>query len=80
MRSPLKTFFIVVTYWTKMLSLKPHSSRIAAICASRGCFPAIRSAGSPFGITWKMKNVSTDTANITNTIWKIRRTMKRPIR
>ena len=42
-----------------MLSSKPHSLRIASIWASRGCLPAIRSAGSPFGITWKMKNVST---------------------
>ena len=75
----MKTFFIVVTYWTKMLSLKPHSSRMASICASRGCLPAIRSAGSPFGITLKMKNVSTETAHSTNSIWSRRRTMNRAI-
>jgi hypothetical protein len=30
-RSPVKTFFMVVKYWTKMFSSKPHSLRIASI-------------------------------------------------
>ena len=40
--SPVKSFFIVVPYWTTMFSSKPHSSRIASICVSVGCLPAIR--------------------------------------
>ena len=62
-----------------MLSLKPHSSRIASICCSVGCLPAIRTAGSPFGITLKMRNVITETANSTKTIETSRRTTKRAI-
>ena len=77
-RSPVKTFFIMVTYWTMRLSSKPHSLRIASICVSVGFLPAIRTAGSPFGMTLKMKNVRTETAHITNTIWSSRRMMKRP--
>ena len=61
-----------------MLSSKPHSLRIASIWASRGCRPAIRTAGSPFGMMLKMKNVSTETAHSTNTIWSSRRMMNRP--
>jgi hypothetical protein len=66
--SPVNSFFIVVVYWTKMFSSKPHSWRIASICSSVGCLPAMRTAGSPFGITLKIRNVSTETANSTSTI------------
>ncbi len=72
-RSPEKTFFMVVKYWTKMLSSKPHSRRIASIWDSVGCLPAIRTAGSPFGMTLKIRNVRTETAHITKTIWTSRR-------
>ena len=62
-----------------MLSLKPHSLRIRSIWVSVGCRPAIRTAGSPFGITLKIRNVSTETANSTSTIWISRRMTKRAI-
>ncbi len=75
----MKTFSIVVLYWTKMLWSKPHSLRICSIWVSVGWRPAMRTAGSPFGITLKIRNVRIETANITPTIWISRRTMKRPI-
>ena len=78
-RSPVKTFFMVVMYCCGRLSSKPHSSLIAWIVDSLACRPAMRTAGSEFGITLKIRNTSTDTANITNTIWPTRRTMKRAI-
>ncbi len=67
-------------YCTKMLSSKPHSLRIASICVSVGCLPAIRTAGSPFGMTLKIRNVRIETANITKPICSTLRTMNRPIR
>ena len=73
----MKTFFMVVTYWTGRLSSKPHSSRMRWISASVGVRPAIRCAGSPLGMTLKIRNVSTEMANSTNTIEMRRRTMKR---
>ena len=39
--------------------------------------PAMRTAGSPFGITLKIRKVTTEMANITSTIEISRRTMKR---
>jgi hypothetical protein len=79
MRSPVKTFFIVLPYWTKMLSSKPHSLRIASICWSVEFLPAILAAGSPFGMTLKMRKTRMETAIITNAIAKSRRMMKRII-
>jgi hypothetical protein len=67
-RSPVKTFFIVVRYCCHRGSLNPHSLRIASIVDSLTWRPAIRTAGSLFGITLKIRNVITDTANITITI------------
>ena len=62
-----------------MFSSKPHSSRIASIWVSVGCLPAMRTAGSPFGMTLKIRNVSTETANITKSIETRRRTTNRAI-
>ena len=73
----MKTFFIVVRYWTYTGLSKPHSSRIAWIAVSVELRPAMRTAGSPFGITLKIRKVSTEMANITSTIAISRRTMKR---
>ena len=68
---------MVVMYCCGRLSLKPHSSRIAWIVDSLACRPAMRTAGSEFGITLKIRKTSTETANITKIIWPSRRMMKR---
>src|SRR5215212_9520306 len=75
MRSPEKTLPIVLRYCFQSGSSKPQSSRIAAICSGVEFLPAMRAAGSPFGMTLKIRNVSTETANITSTIAMSRRTM-----
>ena len=67
-RSPVKTFFIVVRYCCQSGSLKPHSLRIASIVDSLAWRPDIRTAGSLFGMTLKIRKVSTDTANSTRII------------
>src|SRR3954452_6115375 len=46
------------------------------VCAV-ALLPALRTAGSPPGITWKMKNVKTEMAKRTSTIDSSRLTMKR---
>jgi hypothetical protein len=40
---------------------KPHVRRIAATVSGVEVRPTIRCAGSPFGIAWKIRNVSTKT-------------------
>ena len=44
------------------------------------CLPAMRSAGSLFGITLKIRKTMIETANSTNTIAISRRTMNAPTR
>ncbi len=46
---------------------------------SVGILPAIRSAGSPLGITLKIRNVTIETANSTSSIERKRRKANRAI-
>ena len=77
--SPVKTCSIVLKYWTGIGLSKPHVRRIAAITSGVGDLPASRTAGSPLGMTLKIKNVMTEIANSTATIAMRRLTMKRAI-
>src|SRR4051812_33403245 len=79
MRLPLKMFSIVLRYWTGSERSKPHWCRIASSWVGETLWPPSRSAGSPLGITLKIRNVSTEIANRNTTIPRSRRAMKRGI-
>ncbi len=67
------------TYWTGSGSLNPHSLLIWSIGCCVAFCPAIRRAGSPFGITLKIRKVTTEIANRTATMPTRRRAMNAPI-
>ena len=75
----MKTFCIVLTYWTGIGLSKPHWRRIASSWPGVGVRPARRYAGSPLGIRLKIENVMTEIANSTANIAIKRLAMKRPI-
>src|SRR3954471_21004505 len=79
MRSPLKMFCIVFRYWTGIDRSNPHWWRIAMSWVFETLWPPSRSAGSPLGITLKIRNVITEMANRTTTMPMSLRTTKRAI-
>src|SRR4029079_16894769 len=58
---------------------KPHCARTSATCCGVARRPARRSAGSPLGMAWKIRKVTTEIANSTATTatsrWRMKRAM-----
>ena len=76
---PVKICFIIVRYCTGSGSSSPRSALTLAISAGSAFLPAIRAAGSEFGITLKIRNTITEIANSTATMPIRRLAMKRAI-
>ncbi len=73
---PVKICSIVRAYCTQIGLSNPHWMRMSLISCGVASRPASRSAGSPSGITWKIRNVSAEIANSTRTIETSRRSAK----
>ncbi len=73
----MKIFSIMSAYCTYRGWLNPHSLTTAASVAGEAPRPAMRSAGLPLGITWKIKKVKTETRKSTTRLDTSRRAMYR---
>ena len=58
--SPVKIFLIKVRYWMGSGSSSPRSRLTLAISSGSAFLPAIRRAGSEFGITLKIRKTITE--------------------
>src|SRR5205814_70884 len=79
MTLPVKTFCMVIRYWSQIGRSNPQVCLTEAMFSGDAVRPARRRAGSPLGIFWKMRNVRTVMANRTSTMDATRRTAKRAI-
>jgi hypothetical protein len=73
----VKTFFIIVTYWTGRGSSNPHSSSMFSTSTGVAFLPARLWAGFCFGTTMKKTKTITETAKRTAIIPTRRRATKR---
>ena len=76
---PVKICFIIVRYWIGSGLSRPRSALTRAIKAGSAFLPAIRAAGSEFGMTLKIRNTITEIANSTAIIPSNRLATKRAI-
>ena len=76
---PVKICFIIVRYCTGSGWSSPRSALTLAISAGSAFLPAMRAAGSEFGMTLKIRNTITEIANNTAIIPSRRLATKRAI-
>ena len=71
----MNSFFIMITYWTGSGRSRPKSWRTCFSVSGSALRPAMRAAGSTPGVAKKIRNTSTLSANMTNSVATTRRMM-----
>ncbi len=71
----MNSFFIMITYWTGSGRSRPKSWRTCFSVCGSALRPAMRAAGSTPGVAKKIRNTSTLSANMTNSVATTRRMM-----